>query len=650
MQDNRFSKKLCTHNSGSHTLQKKKHLSAVISFWLLIIVGIVFLTASLIVFLLLAIDNRNTYLSTMKSFTELDIEALDNQIADARAKKLKNVASVISGVLDWDDMKREERLNRLLVQWVSEEYISELDIVDPDGKVVYSNQEHIVGDDLANNDCYAPVLALFDQPDGTVAVCSDAPISETPSETPLETPIQNYTAMKLDAHDLVLLMGTTKTDEEFIRKNVIDDYLTEDMSLYSIGETGYVLRADMNMTVQTSNREQYIGMNLHDMGFPFEKDEEYIGSSTLSIDGEKVFVYADNSQGLFIIYVFTVREAMAEPMRTLEFLLTVLIVVCLVIYLVVTFLIRVKILNNIDKVNASLSDIVQGNLDRKVDVRDSLEFDSLSEGINSTVDRLKELIDETGKRIDQELAFAKAVQFSSLPPFSSISSRNEIVLDAYMEPAREVGGDFYDFFLIGENKLGLLIADVSGKGISAAMFMMKSEALIRERAMQGGTPGEILRDVNAALLEGTQTYYFVTVWFAILDLKTGEGIAVNAGHTDPIVRRNSGVFKFERCIHQLVVGVMEGINYVSEDFRLNPGDCLFLYTDGVIEAMNSSRELFGKERTVNVLNQNPDAPPQELIRNVRSALTDFAGDTEQFDDITMLCVEYIGPQNEQISD
>ena len=637
MPDIHFLKKHCAQNPDFHRPRKKKHISSIISAGLLRIVVAVFLAAILIAGVLVWIDTRNTYLDSMKSFVELDISDFKNGMNKTRAANLKNVVSVISRVLDWQEaMKREERLDLLMDQWTSREYMSELDLVNPRGKVVYSNQDDLVGYDLTENERYASLLSLFEEPEGTVAILDNASFSAAP--------IQNYTAMKIYGQDLLLLMGTTREDEEEIQRKVIDDFLSEDMSLFSIGDTGYTLRADKDMIVRTSDQPQYIGISLQDMGFPLRKYKEYRRLYIIPVNGEQVFTYVDNSQGLYIVYVFPLREALQEPVRVQCFLLIVLVLVCFVIYGHVKYLIRIRVFNNIDKVNQSLSSIVLGKLDEKVDVRDSLEFDSLSEGINSTVDRLKELIDEAGRRIDKELAFAKVVQLSSLPPLSSVSSRKEIILDAYMEPAREVGGDFFDFFLIGENRLGLVIADVSGKGISAAMIMMKTEALIRDRALQGGTPGEILRDVNAALLRGSQTNYFVTVWFAILDLNTGEGKAVNAGHTDPFVRRASGVFNLERYNHELVVGAMDGVNYMSHDFRLNPGDCLFVYTDGVVEAINPEKEQFGKKRTVRVLNRKADAPPGELIRNLRSSIRDFSGNMEQFDDITMLCMEYLGPK------
>ena len=213
-----------------------------------------------------------------------------------------------------------------------------------------------------------------------------------------------------------------------------------------------------------------------------------------------------------------------------------------------------------------------------------------------------------------------------------------------MDPAKEVGGDFFDFYFLGENKLALLIADVAGKGIPGAMYMMRSKSLIKNRAQQGGTPAEIIADVNEALCEGNDTGMFVTVWFAILDLTTGRGVAVNAGHEHPALRRGDGSFELVKYRHSPAVATMEGIRFREHEFELRPGDCLFVYTDGVAEATDAKPELFGEGRLLEALNQNPAAPPKELISAVKQSIDAFVGEADQFDDITMLCLEYFGPQ------
>ena len=209
-----------------------------------------------------------------------------------------------------------------------------------------------------------------------------------------------------------------------------------------------------------------------------------------------------------------------------------------------------------------------------------------------------------------------------------------------MTAAKEVGGDFYDFFMIDDDHIGLVMADVSGKGIPAALFMMVARTLIKNRAQMGGTPSEILADVNAQLCEGNVADLFVTVWFAILEISTGKGLAANAGHEHPALRRHDGKFELLIYRHSPAVAVMEGMQFRQHEFKLEPGDCVFVYTDGVAEATNSSNELFGAERLTEALNTDPDAMPKEVLDNVMNSIEKFVAGAEQFDDITMLCRKY----------
>ena len=213
-----------------------------------------------------------------------------------------------------------------------------------------------------------------------------------------------------------------------------------------------------------------------------------------------------------------------------------------------------------------------------------------------------------------------------------------------MTPAKEVGGDFYDFFLIDEDHLALVIADVSGKGVPAALFMVISRTLLRNRAMMGGTPSEILADVNHLLSEGNATGYFVTVWIAILEISTGKGLAANAGHEHPALRKKDGRFEMVKYRHSPAVATMDGIPFREHEFRLEPGDRIYVYTDGVTEAINEKEELFGEDRLLEALNRKPECTPEELLRGVKEEIDSFAGEAVQFDDITMLALDYTGPE------
>ena len=251
------------------------------------------------------------------------------------------------------------------------------------------------------------------------------------------------------------------------------------------------------------------------------------------------------------------------------------------------------------------------------------------------------------ERIGAELNVATQIQADMLPRiFPPFPDRNEFDIYASMTPAKEVGGDFYDFFLIDEDHLGLVMADVSGKGVPAALFMVIAKTLIKNRAQMGGTPGEVLQYVNEQLCEGNDAELFVTVWFAILEISTGKGIAANAGHEHPAVRRAGGEFELIIYRHSPAVATLEGMRFRDHEFELHPGDNLFVYTDGVPEATDANNQLFGSERMLGALNMNPEAKPEELLKNVQKHIDAFVGDAPQFDDITMLSLQYRGTGKE----
>ena len=248
-------------------------------------------------------------------------------------------------------------------------------------------------------------------------------------------------------------------------------------------------------------------------------------------------------------------------------------------------------------------------------------------------------------RLDKELALAADIQINILPTnFPAFPDRKEFDLYASTTPAKEVGGDFYDFFLIDSDHLALVIADVSGKGIPAALFMMVSKTLIKNQLMSGCDPAAALEHVNVQLCERNSSMMFVTVWLAVLEISTGKGLACNAGHENPGFRPAGGDFELLKYKHGVFVGVSPKARYQNREFSLNPGDGIFVYTDGVPEATNGGNEMFGEERTKETLNRDPDAAPEELVRRMGEAVNRFADGAPQFDDITMLCMKYFGAQ------
>jgi serine phosphatase RsbU (regulator of sigma subunit) len=245
-------------------------------------------------------------------------------------------------------------------------------------------------------------------------------------------------------------------------------------------------------------------------------------------------------------------------------------------------------------------------------------------------------------RLETELNMASNIQSSMLPSiYPAFPERPEFDIYASMDPAKEVGGDFYDFFLIDDDHLGLVMADVSGKGVPAALFMMASKIIIANNAKIGKDAAQVLTDANNAICTNNPEEMFVTVWLGILELSTGKLTSANAGHEYPAVMQN-GEFELLKNKHGFVIGGMEGVRYKQFELFLKPGDKIFLYTDGVPEATDKNSELFGTDRMIIALNQNTSASPKETLSNVRAAVDAFVGDAEQFDDLTMLCLEYRG--------
>ena len=249
------------------------------------------------------------------------------------------------------------------------------------------------------------------------------------------------------------------------------------------------------------------------------------------------------------------------------------------------------------------------------------------------------------ERIVKELTTAREIQRSVLPHiFPPFPDRAEIDLFASMDPARDVGGDFYDFYFVDEDHLCLVIADVSGKGIPAALFMMLSKRILEDFARQERSAAAILEKTNDLLCDSNQAEMFVTVWLGILEISTGLLTAANAGHEYPVIQKNGGPFELFKDRHGFVIGGMEGVRYREYTLQLEPGDRLFVYTDGVPEAADASEEMFGTDRMIKALNTCEQGSPEEILRTVRSAVDAFAGDAEQFDDLTMMCLEYRGPE------
>ncbi len=363
-------------------------------------------------------------------------------------------------------------------------------------------------------------------------------------------------------------------------------------------------------------------------------------------------VLDENGQAIAEIqYILDMGEVRAYlnsvliKMLLISLAITVLAMLCYIIF------VRKVVIMPIGRLARFTKEITSSDsfADKRADIRTGDEIESLNDSFNYMLDELGVYIDNLSRvtaekeRIGAELNVATQIQADMLPRiFPAFPDRSEFDLYATMDPAKEVGGDFYDFFLVDENHIALVMADVSGKGVPAALFMVIAKTLIKNRAQLGESPAEILNHVNTQLCEGNEAELFVTVWLAVIDIRNGKGVAANAGHEHPAIRRADGSYELVVYRHSPAVATMEGIRFREHEFELNPGDSLFVYTDGVPEATDANNELFGTDRMLEALNRDPSAPPEELLRNVRREIDAFVGEAPQFDDITMLDFYYAG--------
>ena len=417
---------------------------------------------------------------------------------------------------------------------------------------------------------------------------------------------------------------------------------------YTIYDFGYH-RETTNDDYRTKYRRLYEGVSdseivIRDRGY-IETDAHITGMVPLKGKDGKI-------QGILCVQrqmenLSSVRNRFVRIVLLVLFLLVVIIIVAQHFYL------RRVLLRPLQKITEESVRFAAEEVpsEKKLTdvVRNRDEIGKLAESIDHMEEQVTRYIAELTaataekERISTELSLATRIQADMLPNvFPPFPDRTEFDIYASMDPAKEVGGDFYDFFLIDHDHLALVMADVSGKGVPAALFMMATKIMIKNIAMTGLSPREILETTNNRICQNNQEEMFVTVWLGIQDLKTGELKAANAGHEYPVITRAEGKFELVRDKHGFVIGGMEGIRYKEYELKLEPGQEIFLYTDGVPEATNAGNELYGTERMMAVLNTCPGLEPEQVLANVKADVDRFVGTAPQFDDLTMLCVRYNG--------
>lgn len=606
--------------SSRHNL---KNISQSFQRWLLMCVTAGFLMTTVFTWALqteLAKNDANELI-------RLNIEDVREDILEASNKNLLELTREIASRIDFTD-----RTNVKLLKTLKKEFdVAEINIINQNGIITLSTHNDFLNYDMRGGEQSAEFLVLLD---GVTKeyVQSYQPTSSDPTIS------RKYAGVVLSGGGFVQVAY----DAERFQKD-IDDVVIGVTRNRHIGESGALIIVGEDWNI-VSDRHGNEGRNLNVTGI-------YIDRSTMPenktfeavVYGKQAFCSYIFSEGYYIVAVMPLEEAMFS--RDISVYITVFMefVVFGMLFIVVYFLIKKLVVDNMVKINKSLAMITGGNLDTVVNVRTNEEFASLSDDINSTVVTLKHYIAEAAARIDRELEFARSIQHSAIPTvFPPYPGHSEFDIYATMDTAKEVGGDFYDFYFVGENRLGFLIADVSGKGIPAAMFMMTAKTIIKGYAESGKPVDEVFTTANEKLCESNDAGMFVTAWMGVLDTVTGKVEFANAGHNPPLVRHAGGGFEYLRSKPCFILAGMDGIKYRKNEFTLAPGDEIYLYTDGVTEATDSENNLYGEERLLALLNSMGDLSGEEICRAVKADMDAFVGDAPQFDDITMLYLKYNG--------
>ena len=559
----------------------------------------------------------------------LNIRDVRKDVNDASDENLLDLTRRVAGHLD-----REKNITQsYLVELMKRYKVAEINVIDPDGIITVTTHDDFLNYDMHSGEQSAEFLPLLD---GTERehVQKYQPTAHDPSLS------RKYGAVCLKRGGFVEVGYDAERFQQDIDDNVVG--VTRNRH---VGEGGCIIIADEDWNI-VSERNNNEGENLAVTGIWIDRETMPEGELFRSeVYGQKCSCMYVFAEGYYIVAVIPENEVVLERNMSmfLDFIRDILIFLALAV--MIFLLVRLLVLNNIKQVNSSLARITEGDLDEVVDVRSNIEFSSLSDDINATVSTLKQYIAAAAARIDEELAFAKNIQQSALPSvFPPYPDREDFSLYATMDTAKEVGGDFYDFDLLDERKLSFLVADASGKGIPAAMFMMTGKTVLRDYAERGDEPVDVVRNANRKLCDGNEAEMFITAWMGFLDTETGQVRYVNAGHNPPVLIRD-GQAAFLEQESNMVLAAFESSPYCEQVLQLEPGDLLYLYTDGVTEATNAARELFGDDRLIQALSASfgeGESACRSVCSTVKQKVDEFVDGAPQFDDITMLCLYYGG--------
>ena len=574
----------------------------------------------------LVLQNGMAQIETQEVFT-VSINDVESAVREKSNHQLLEIAEQVKQEYENDTM--------VSLSGLTEKYgIKEINVVDSDGIITNSTEADVINNyDMNSKEQSKEFVDMLK--------VQDSFVQEYSPRGKDESVWRKYAAVNLAGGGFIQVGYDAEQFHEMLGEFVID--VTKNRH---VGTNGFVAVLDEQLCMVIDN--DYAGKHISSIGIipPQEMVQGQTatalyyadvvdGVSDLSAEYMYVFKFVE---GYCLIAAMPVAEAMF--MRDASMLTSVFMQVLIfaTLFVFIYILIKRVIINNLQKINDTLAQITDGDLSVTVDVRSNAEFASLSDDINSTVSTLKRYIAEAAARIDKELEYAKQIQLSALP--TNFPAGEDYSIYAQMIAAKEVGGDFYDFYKLNDTTVAFLAADVSGKGIPAAMFMMTAKTIIKDLAESGMAVNDIFTKANEKLCENNESGMFVTAWMGILDLTTGNVQFANAGHNPPLLKHADGSFKYLKTRAGFVLAGMEGVRYRVGELTLNPGDRLFLYTDGVPEATNTENKLYGEDRLLSFINQNASMEATNLLPALKANIDEFVGEAPQFDDITMLMFDY----------
>lgn len=600
----------------------KEQISSTFQRWLLACIVIAFLVTSSFTHIL---QNGMVKVETQEVFTT----AINDVEADVKGKSDAQLLRIAEAV----KAEYEKNPDASLMALVEKHGIVEINVVSSDGIIQKSTESDSINYDMNSKEQSKEFVDTLKVQDSFVQKYS--PRGKDGSVW------RKYAALNLEDGGFIQVGYDAAQFHEMLNEFVID--FTKNRH---VGTNGFVAVLDESLSLVIDN--EYAGKPVSAIGI--EPNEEMSNGKTATalyyadiVDGktdlsEKHLYVFKFVEGYCIVAAMPEAEAVFMRDASLYTSIFMQVIIFATLFVFIYILIKRVIINNLQKINNTLGRITQGDLNVTVDVRSSQEFSSLSDDINSTVSTLKRYIAEAAARIDKELEYAKQIQLGALP--TNFPDNEDYAIYAQMIAAKEVGGDFYDFYKLSDTTVAFLAADVSGKGIPAAMFMMTAKTIIKDLAESGMEVNDIFTKANEKLCENNESGMFVTAWMGILDLTTGNVKFANAGHNPPLLKRADGSFEYLKTRAGFVLAGMEGVRYRTGELTLYPGDRLFLYTDGVPEATNTENKLYGEDRLITFMNQNAAVTATELLPALKANIDEFVGQAPQFDDITMLMFDY----------